>query len=256
MFIDFLSPKTYNVYSSNPDLLVQTVAENSKFKIFVIDEVQKVPAILDVVHMLIEKYKDHIFILTGSNPKKLKKARVNLMAGRALYRQMFPFMASELGPDFNLESALEKGMIPMIFNSKESSEQLRTYINLYLQEEVESDSSVKDMGTFNYFLELISFSHGQMLNINNVARESKTSRQTIENYIKILESMMISYRITAFVSRPKRQLMSKSKFYFFDTGVYNAIRPKRSSFSAKDVRGPALEGLVLQHLKACQTILI
>ena len=254
IFIDLLSQKSYNEYSSNPDLLAQTVEENPQFKIFIIDEVQKAPAILNVVHMLIEKYKNHTFILTGSNPKKLKKAGVNLMAGRALYKQMFPFMASELGLSFNLEEALQIGMIPMIFGSTNAEEQLDSYVHLYLQEEVESDRSIKDMGTFNSFLKLISFSHGQILNMNNIARESNTPRQTIENYIKILESMMMSYRIPAFVSRPKRQLMTKSKFYLFDTGIYNILRPQRSSANlAGDLIGPALEGLVLQHLKAWST---
>jgi len=248
--IDLLDESVFIQYSNNPARLKQFVHANPNIEHFIIDEVQRLPKLLDVVHQLIEEQVPQQFIMTGSSARKLKHAGVNLLAGRALLTHLHPFMAAELGTQFDLEQALRIGMIPLVVESKHTERTLSSYIALYLKEEVHTEGLVRDIGNFSRFLEHVSFCHGSVLNLNNIARESQISRKSIENYISILEDLLLAYQIRIFNKRAKRELISHNKFYLFDSGVYHHLRPKGPLDRPEEIKGIALEGLVLQHLRA------
>lgn len=249
--VNLLDDTTYRTYLNNPGYIKALVDGNANTRQFVIDEIQKIPSLLNSVHELIEKYKDsRQFILTGSSARKLRHAGVNLLAGRALMTHLHPFMAAELEDTFNLEQALTNGLIPLIFESNEPQKKLAAYIRLYLNEEVQAEGLVRNIGMFSRFLEVMSFSHGSILNLNNIARECQVSRKIVENYVSILEDLLLGYKLPIFEKRAKRAVIVHPKFYLFDTGVYYHLRPKGPLDHTTEIDGIALEGLILQHLRA------
>jgi predicted AAA+ superfamily ATPase len=248
--LDLLDDSAFRDHIAHPERIKQIVKANPQTKRFVIDEVQKAPKILDSIHSLIEEYKTHQFILTGSSARKLRRGGVNLLAGRALLTHFHPFMAAELGSAFSLDAALQTGLIPLIVSAHEPDKTLAAYIALYLKEEVKEEGLVRDVGAFARFLEAMSFSHGSILNLNNIARECQVSRKVIQNYLSIIEDLLIGYTLPVFTKRARREMTSQPKFYFFDAGVFNHLRPKGPLDSPDEIGGIALEGLVLQHLKA------
>lgn len=215
----------------------------------VIDEIQRVPELLSVVHQCIEDQRIR-FILTGSSARKLKRTGVDLLAGRAGLSHVHPFMASELGNEFSLTNALKVGLVPLVVASEEPTVTLAGYISLYLREEVMAEGLVRNIGNFSRFLEVISFSHGSILNISEVSRECEVSRKTVEGYVSILEDMLLGERIPVFAKRAKRVLVKQSKFYYFDAGIFRSLRPKGPLDRPEEIDGLALEGLVGQHLRA------
>jgi len=202
------------------------------------------------VHQYIEKRKDLRFILTGSCARKLKRSGMDLLGGRAVVSFVHPFMAAELGEEFNLKQALQLGMIPLIVDSVEPAKTLAAYVMLYIREEVMAEGLLRDVAAYSRFLESISFSHGSLLNISGVSRECEVSRKTVEGYISVLEDMLLGYRLPVFSRRAKRQLIKQTKFYYIDCGVFRSVRPKGPLDSPEEIDGAALEGLVFQHLRA------
>ncbi|MBT3193301.1 MAG: ATP-binding protein [Verrucomicrobia bacterium] len=247
--VDLLQPELHRRYLARPELLSEWLAANWEGQNVVIDEIQRAPELLSVVHQSIEEQKIR-FILTGSSARKLKRTGVDLMAGRAALSVSHPFMASELGADFSLEKALRYGLVPLIYASEEPDATLGGYISLYLQEEVQAEGLVRNIGNFSRFLEIISFSHGSVLNISEVSRECQVSRKTVEGYVSILEDMLLGARLPVFSKRAKRGLIKQSKFYYFDAGVFRSLRPKGPLDRPEEIDGLAIEGLVYQHLNA------
>lgn len=248
--IDLLDPEAHRAYAARPERLRELVAANPKRGTIVIDEVQKVPVLLEVVHALQEERKSLRFVLTGSSARKLRRGASDLLAGRALLRSMHPFMAAELGRAFRLERALEIGLVPLIVGASEPEETLRAYHSLYIREEIQAEGLVRNVGSFARFLEAISFSHGTVLNLANVARECEVERKTVEGYLSVLEDLLISVRIPVFTRRAQRTMSVHPKFYMFDAGVFRAARPRGPLARGEELEGVALEGLVLQHLRA------
>jgi len=250
LWIDFLNPQTERAYLARPEILYDYLEANKAGKQVVIDEVQKVPAVLSIVHDVIEKHQGWQFILTGSNARKIKRVGADLLAGRALNYTMYPFIASELGANFSLEQALNFGLIPLIYNAEDKNAALHAYISLYLNEEIKMEGLTRNIGDFSRFLEVISFSHGQVVNVSNIARECGVNRKTTENYICILEDLLLIHKLPVFTKKAKRELINNNKLYFFDAGVYNSLRPKGILDYPEELAGAGLEGLVLQHLLA------
>ena len=248
-WIDLLNSTTMRRYAAKPDRLIHFIEAQREKGVVIIDEIQRVPALLSIVHQQMELDKSLRFILTGSSSRRLKAKGVDLLGGRAVKRQMHPFMAGELGDAFDLENALYMGLVPLVISSPSSKETLNGYIDLYIQEEVRAEGLVRSLDEFYSFLEAVSFSHGSVLNVASIARESSVSRNTVESYISILEDLLIAYRIPVFTRRAKRATVSHSKFYFFDAGVYRSLRPVGPIDSREEIHGPGLEGLVLQHLR-------
>jgi predicted AAA+ superfamily ATPase len=248
LYIDFLDPDTFRTYTAFPETLIKTVSAVNPVQV-IIDEVQKVPQILDVVHKIMEERKI-LFILTGSGARKLKKTGADLLGGRALHCRMHPFTANELGKSFSLDKALRTGLIPVVERSVDPAKTLSAYVDIYLREEIMAEGLVRNLGAFTRFLEIISFSHGAVLNVSNLARECQTGRGIVTGYIDILEDLLLAYRLTVFARRAKRKTASHPKFYLFDNGLYRRLRQRGPLDIESEISGPALEGLVGQHIRA------
>lgn len=250
LLLDLLEADTFRLYSAKPERLRELISGYPDRKVIVIDEIQKIPQLLSEVHGLIEQKKGLQFILTGSSSRKLKRSGTDLLAGRALHYHLYPFIAAELGKDFNLEGALHNGLIPLVVRSSDPSKVLKSYIALYVREEVQMEGLVRNIGNFSRFLEAVSFSHGSILNITNVARDCEVERKVVEGYISILEDLMLAYRVPVFDKRAKRAVTAHPKFYYFDVGVFRSLRPSGPLDNPEAIAGSTLEGLVAQHLTA------
>jgi predicted AAA+ superfamily ATPase len=250
LWINLLDPAQHRNFSARPERLAELLDGTPQAKTVVIDEVQKVPELLTVVHQFIERKEGFRFILTGSSSRKLKRSGMDLLAGRAVVAFANPFMAAELGDSFNLESALRLGTVPLVLGADDPEKTLAAYAMLYVREEVMAEGLIRDIGGFSRFLEAISFSHGSLLNIAEVSRECEVSRKTVEGYVSVLEDMLLGCRLPVFSRRAKRKLIKQVKFYLSDCGVFRSIRPKGPLDRPEEMDGAALEGLVYQHLKA------
>ena len=250
IWLDLLDPEAQRLYLARPERLRELIAGRPQISDVVIDEIQKVPALLDVVHERAEADKRLRFVLTGSSARKLRRGAANLLAGRLVEARMHPFMAAELGSAFDLQRALSIGLVPLVWNAPDPAATLRAYASLYLREEVQAEALVRDIGAFARFLESISFSQGSALNLAEVARDCQVGRKTVEGYLGVLEDLLLSFRLPVFSKRAKRLLVAHEKFYFFDAGVYRSLRPTGPLDRPEEIAGMALESLVAQHLRA------
>lgn len=248
--LDLLEPDVHREYAARPERLRERLAAEPKVRQVVIDEVQRVPELLSVVHALIETRRGLQFILTGSSARKLRRTGVDLMAGRAVLRTLHPLMAAELGRRFSLATALRQGLVPLVFAAAQPGDVLKSYASLYLREEVQMEGLVRNIGAFSRFLEVASFSHGQPVNVSNVARECQVERKTVEGYLEVLEDLLLAFRVPVFTRRAKRELSAHPKLFLFDAGVYRSLRPSGPLDRPEEMEGAALEGLVAQHLRA------
>jgi predicted AAA+ superfamily ATPase len=249
VMIDLLAPELFRAYSARPERL-REITDGATGKTIIIDEVQKIPELLDVVHQLVEGDSELQFILTGSSARKLKRTGVDLLAGRAIVKTMHPFMAAELKNSFSLAASLKFGLVPLITSALSPQETLASYVALYLREEVQMEGIVRNIGAFSRFLEAVSFSHGSTLNVSEVARECQVKRKTVDNYLAVLDDLLLSFRVPVFSRRAKRHLVSHSKFYYFDCGIFRSLRPTGPLDSPQEIDGGALEGMIGQHLRA------
>lgn len=246
---DLLSSDTYLEFQARPSALEERIPIGFDHWI-VIDEIQKIPELLNEVHRLIEA-RNYRFILTGSSARSLRKKGVNLLAGRAHSYKMFPLTAEELGSDFHVFESIKIGHLPSVYDRKaECAEYFKSYIETYLREEVLQEGLTRNLSAFARFLEIASFSQGSLLNISEVARESKIDRKVAENYFTILEDLLIASRLPVFTKKAKRATVVHPKFYYFDAGIYHHIRPKGPLDTPELIGGTALETLVYQELRA------
>lgn len=249
VWVDLLDPGEERRYTARPERLREVVAGRPESTV-VIDEVQRVPSLLPVVHQLIEERIGSRFVLTGSSARKLKREGVDLLAGRAVVRSLHPFMASELGEAFDLERALTLGLLPIVLDAGDPDDTLGAYVGLYVQEEVRAEGLVRNLEGFHRFLEAVSFSHGAVLNLAAVSRECQVSRNTAEGHLTVLEDLLLAFRLPVFTRRAQRQPTGHPKFYWSDTGIFRSLRPAGPLDRPEEISGAALEGLVAQHLRA------
>lgn len=250
VWLDLLDPATLRQVVARPERLRQLLTGVPGADTVVVDEVQKAPQLLDVVHGLIEERPSLRFVLTGSSARKLKRTGADMMAGRALLHTLHPFRAGELGPAFSLDRALQEGTLPLVWSALDPAATLRAYAALYIQEEVMAESLVRSVGDFSRFVEVIAFSHAGVLNLANVARECAVGRKAVEAYVQILEDLLLAFRLPVFTRRARRQSTRQPKFYYADTGVFRSLRPAGPLDRPSEIDGAALEGLVAQHLRA------
>lgn len=215
----------------------------------IIDEIQRIPELLNEVHRLIENRRIK-FVLTGSSARKLRKKGVNLLAGRAVTRSMHPLTAGELGSDFSFDHSLRYGLLPSVYTESDPEDYLNSYVHTYLREEIQQEGLTRNLQTFARFLEAASFSQGAPLNISETARECGVNRKMAEEYFRILEDLLLARRLPVFTRRAKRRIIAHSKFYLFDVGVFRAIRPKGPLDRPEEIEGAALETLIFQELRA------
>ena len=248
LYLDLLEAELFNDLLANPQRLENLIPKDFSDWV-IIDEVQRIPELLNEIHRLIEKYK-YKFILTGSSARKLKRKGPNLLAGRALTYSLHPLTALELGDDFDLNNFLKYGGLPSVYAEKDPKKYLESYVKTYLEEEIQQEGLTRNLGAFSRFLEAASFSQGSVLNISKVAQDCAVERKIVENYFTILEDLLIGYRITVFAKRTKRRLAAHPKFYYFDTGLYRTLRPMGPLDMPEEAEGHAIETLLFQELFA------
>lgn len=249
LFLDLLEPALHRSLSARPERLRELLAGSPGTATVVIDEVQRAPELLTVVHALLEEPSPPRFVLTGSSARKLRRGGVDLLGGRALHRTLHPFMAAEL-PDFDLGRALQIGLLPLALAAPDPVDVLDAYVSLYLEQEVQAEGLTRNVGNFTRFLEAVTFSHGGLLNISAVARECEVGRKVVNAYVGILEDLLLAFRLPVFRKRAKRATVAHEKMYLFDAGVFRPLRPKGPLDRPQEIDGQALEGLVAQHLRA------
>ena len=248
LFVDLLDPARHRSLEARPERLWDLLAGTQRGTV-VIDEIQRVPALLTVVHATLEQPAAPRFVLTGSSARKLRRGGVDLLGGRAIQCTLHPFMAAEL-PTFDLAQALETGLVPLVLGAAQPSATLAGYASLYLDQEVRAEGLTRNVGNFARFLEAASFSHAGELNVAAVARECEVPRKAVAGYIEILQDLLLAFTLPVFRKRAKRQTTAHRKFYLFDAGVFRALRPKGPLDRPSEIDGQALEGLVAQHLRA------
>ncbi|MBI4702309.1 MAG: ATP-binding protein [Deltaproteobacteria bacterium] len=245
---DLLDAHVHTRLLANPSLLGELVPAAHRGWV-VVDEIQRAPELLNEVHRLIET-RALRFVLTGSSARKLRRRGVNLLAGRALTRFMHPLVAAELGRDFDLGRALRHGCLPFACTTGEPGDYLASYVSTYLREEVLQEGLTRNLGAFARFLQAASFSQACVLNMAAVARDCGVSAKLVEDYFAIAEDLLMAVRVPVFRRRAKRRLVAHPKFFFFDAGVFQALRPRGPLDAPEEIQGPALETLLLQQLRA------
>jgi len=250
---DFLKSDVLFRFSKNPSLLRQELlyleSSGRLIQPIILDEVQKIPSILDEVHWMIENKKWQ-FILCGSSPRKLKRGHANLLGGRAWRFEMFPLVTAEI-PGFDLLTALNRGLIPSHYNEKHYRRSLKSYVNDYLKEEIMSEGLVRNLSGFARFLDSVGYSHGEMVNFLNISRDCGVDAKTVKAYYQILVDTMLGVFIDPFTKKSGRQIiMSTPKFYLFDVGIAGHLLKREILEERGDVFGRAFEHFILMELLA------
>jgi predicted AAA+ superfamily ATPase len=208
----------------------------------VVDEIQRLPALLNEVHRFTED-RGLRFALLGSSARKLRTAGVNLLGGRALWREMFPLAPEELGEDFDLDRTLEIGALPLVLDSDSPQETLRAYVQLYLREEIKGEALVRNLPGFARFLPVAALFHGQLVNVAGIARDARVARTTVEGYLGVLEDTLLARRLPAYEARLRVRERKHPKLYWVDPGVARAAKGVRGPVAPEEA-GPLLEGWV------------
>ncbi len=248
--INLLQNDTYLKYLTNPSHLRDVTSSLKKHSWVCIDEVQKVPAILDEVQFLIEENKLR-FALSGSSARKLKRGGANLLAGRAITRNMDPFSYAEIKQEYNLNKRLELGCLPLVVTKPDLGRDiLKTYVATYLKEEIQEEGHVRKIEPFARFLEVAALLNAQQINGSNIAREAQIPRPSIDGYFSILVDTLIGYLLPAYQPRAKVKEQSHPKFYWFDCGVARAAAGLMDEHPESEWLGRALETLVYHELRA------
>jgi len=243
-WIDLLDYDLFLSLSQRPTRLRQMLEAQSS-KTVVIDEVQKIPHLMDEIHWLIEN-KGYQFILSGSSARKFRRAKANLLGGRAWRFELYPFVTREL-KEFQLEMALVSGLLPSHYLSSDSQMDLKAYVNDYLKEEIQAEALTRNLPAFSRFLHSAAITNGMLLNYSNAARETGVSVKTIREYYQILEDTLIGRRFLPWKKSKKRRLIETSKFFFFDIGIVSALLMYNSLAPGTREYGRAFEHFILQE---------
>jgi len=245
---DLLSEETYQRLLARPGLFADELRAVSSDKWVIVDEVQRLPGLLNEVHRFSEE-KRLRFVLCGSSARKLKRAGVNLLAGRALHRSMHPFVPEELGTQFDLEEALRCGLLPIVWDSAAREDTLVAYAQLYLKEEIQAEALVRNLPGFARFLPLAALFHGQTVNVANIAREAGVARTTVAGYLDILVETLLCFRLPAYEAKLRVRERKLPKWYWCDPGIVRAMKRSTGGIAPEE-RGVLFEGLVAQLLRA------
>lgn len=248
LYYDLLKTDVFFRLSAKPSIIREEILAATNFDVIVIDEIQKIPSILDEVHYLIEEH-DLIFILTGSSARKLKRGSANMLGGRALIRNLFPLVSKEI-PNFDLLRVLNFGSLPPIYSSPDPFEDLEAYVGTYLKEEIQAEGLVRKLEHFSKFLNLSALCDAQMLNFSSIGSDLGMPAKTIREYFRILEDTLIGSLLEPYTKTIKRKAVSTAKFYFFDIGVSNVLAGRHQITAKTELFGKAFEHFIFLELKA------
>ncbi len=242
---DLLDNETYSRLVRRPKLLEE---ETRPEETVVIDEIQKLPSLLDEVHRLIAN-RDQRFVLTGSSARKLKRGAANLLAGRARKLELFPLVRAEI-PDFSLETWIRTGGLPFLYGEPDAPIDLISYVDLYLREEVHAEALIRNIQGFAHLLDALALMNGQEINYAAIASDTGIPVRTVTHWIEILEETLLAFRLPVFQKTRKRKPTSRPKLWFFDIGVVNALRRSFPDPPTPEFFGTAFEHLIVQETRA------
>lgn len=245
--VDLLDEARYQTYLADPGSFSAELRVSSASGWVIVDEIQRLPSLLNEVHRSIED-RGLRFALTGSSARKLRRGGTNLLGGRAQQLTMFPFVPEELGSAFRLERALRHGTLPLVWESPEPAATLKAYVQTYLKEEIQAEAAVRNLPGFARFLPVAGLMHGQLMNVASLSRDAGVARQTISGYLAILEDTLLAAPLPAFESRLRVRERRHPKYYFFDAGVVRALKQQLGPVAAEE-RGALLEGFVYMLLR-------
>ena len=248
VYYDLLIPSIRKSFKRNPDLLREALSSKPEGTLVIVDEIQKVPELLDLVHWLMVN-RGLRFILSGSSARKLKKSGANTLGGRAQPRTLFPLVWKEV-TDFQIDRAVQNGMIPRHYLVEDATDRLEAYVKVYLDEEIRDEAAVQDVDVFERFMEVAAISDGEMLNYSNIASDCGVSAKTVKSYYQILYDTLLGYEIPAYRKVIKRPVVQAPKFYYFDVGLANYLMGRYSLKRGTDDYGHAFEHFVMQEIIA------
>jgi len=248
LWFDLLLTDVFERLQRNPAQLREIVLATPSDKPVVIDEIQKIPALLNEVHWLVENQKTR-FILSGSSPRKIIRSEAKLLGGRALRYELFPLVSSEI-PDFDLLRALNNGLLPRHYLADNPKQMISAYIGNYLKDEIMAEARIRNAALFSRFLEAAAFSNGEIINYSNIASECGVSAPTVKDYFQILEDTLTGSFLPSFQKRPKRRVILAPKFYYFDVGIANYLLKRGKIEMGSEAFGSAFEQFIYQEIVA------
>ena len=248
IYYDLLNPNVRRAFKRNPNSLKEALWDKAAGTLVIIDEIQKVPELLDIVHTLMVE-KGLYFILSGSSSRKLKRSGANTLGGRAIPETLYPLVWPEV-TDFQLDRALQNGMIPRHYMVADATKRLSGYVRVYLDEEIREEGEVRELDAFERFMEVAAISDGEMLNYSNIASDCGVSAKTVKSYFQILYDTLIGYEIPAYRKEIKRRIIQAPRFYYFDVGLANYLMGRHTLRRGTDDYGHAFEHFVMQEIIA------
>lgn len=248
LWFDLLQADVFGRLQRNPAQLREIILAGNPVSPVVIDEIQKIPALLDEIHWLIENSGTR-FILSGSSPRKIIRSQANLLGGRALRYELFPMVSAEI-PDFDLMRALNNGLLPRHYISDNPKKMISAYIGNYLRDEIIAEARIRNVSTFSRFLEVAAFSNGEMVNFTNIASECGVSSPTIKEYFQILEDTLTGRFLPSFQKKPKRRVILAPKFYYFDVGIANYLLKRGKIEPGSEMFGNVFEHFIYMEMIA------
>lgn len=248
IYYDLLKTDLLNRLRQKPHLLREGLENKPEGTLVIIDEIQQIPELLNEIHWLIS-HKNLRFILCGSSARKLRRHGVNTLGGRAVPQYLFPFVSCEI-PDFDIDRAVNNGMIPRHYLKNNQKELLKAYVGIYLKEEIQAESLVRNLANFSRFLEIAALTDGEMVNYLNIASDCGVSANTVKEYFQILEDTLVGYMVPAFAKSLKRKIVQSPRFYFFDIGISNYLLGRNSMKRGTPEYGHAFEHIIIQELIA------
>ena len=248
IYIDLLDTEMKARFARRPVLLYEMLNDKPEDTLVIIDEIPEVPELLNEVHRLISE-RNLLFILCGSSARKLKRKGKNTLGGRALPIYLYPFVSAEVS-DLDIDRAVNYGMLPPHYLAKNPHRMLSAYIQVYLKEEIKEEALVRNLDSFQRFLEAAALTNGEIINNNNIAQDCGVSATTVSSYFDILEDTLIGYRIPAYRKVMKRRIIQAPRFYYFDVGVANYLLHRKDLVRGTDEYGHAFEHLVVQEIYA------
>jgi predicted AAA+ superfamily ATPase len=246
LYFDLLLNDVFERFQKQPSLLREIILASKPEQLVVIDEIQKIPALLNEVHWLITN-GNYRFILSGSSPRKILRTETNLLGGRALRYELYPFIYKEI-PNFNLARALNNGLLPRHYLSNNPKKLISAYIGSYLKDEILAEAKIRNLNAFSRFLEAAAFSNGEIVKYANIATDCGVSAPTIKEYFQILEDTLIGRFLPVYQKKPKRRVIRSPKFYFFDIAIANYLLKRKSIEPGTEIYGKAFEHYIYHEL--------
>jgi predicted AAA+ superfamily ATPase len=248
LWFDLLLSSEYKRLVQMPDILRETVLANLNMQPVIIDEIQRIPDLLNEVHWLMSNHGVR-FILSGSSPRKILRSGANLLGGRALRYELYPLVSAEI-PGFDLLRAVNHGLLPRHYDATNPKKMISAYIGSYLRDEIVAEARIRKVETFSRFLEAAALTNGEMVNYTNIASDCGVSTITVKEYFQILEDTLIGRYLPSFQKRPKRRVITAPKFYLFDVGIANNLLGRGKIETGTELFGKAFEHFIYQEIYA------